>query len=134
MGDGTLILFTLGEARFGVPMASVREIVRAEPARAGAAAPAGSLGYLDVRGQSLPVVDPRAELQLAADAACENVVVIDDERGPFGLLVEHVVGTARVDELSGVGCAGRGIAGIGELPDGLVVVLEPLELGAALAA
>ncbi|MEZ5100808.1 MAG: chemotaxis protein CheW [Thermoleophilia bacterium] len=134
MGDGTLILFTLGEARFGVPMASVREIVRAEAARAGAAAPVGSLGYLDVRGQSLPIVDPRPDLQLAADAPCENVVVIDDERGPFGLLVEQVVGTARVDGLSDVGCAGRGIAGIGELADGLVVVLEPLELGLALAA
>ena len=134
MGDGTLILFTLGEARFGVPMSAVREIVRAEPARASAAAPGSSLGYVDVRGQSLPVVDPRPELQLGGETPCENVVVIDDERGPFGLLVEHVVGTARVDELSDVGCAGRGIAGIGELPDGLVVVLEPLELGVALAA
>lgn len=69
---------TLGvaEERFAVPVERVREILQVQPIARMPNAPAFFLGMIDVRGQSVPVVDLRLRLGLDEARDTENTSII----------------------------------------------------------
>jgi purine-binding chemotaxis protein CheW len=61
-------------------------------------APADVLGVITVRGEVVPVFDPRRRLGLprAPNVEASRVVIVDDGGGPFGLLVDQVANVVRL--------------------------------------
>ncbi len=80
--DGFLL--AVGQAHYVVPLASVLECVRL---------PAGAGGYLDLRGEVLPLipVGPCFGV-MTASARRQNVVVVDSIAGRAGLVVDQLKG------------------------------------------
>ena len=79
--DGTadnIQYVTLGVAneRFAVPVERVREILQVQPVARMPNAPPHFLGMIDVRGQSVPVVDMRQKLGLGECRDNENTRII----------------------------------------------------------
>ena len=96
--DIQVVVFGLGEEEFGLPVASVREILDHRSAYRVPNAPAWFLGLTDVRGLSVPMVDLRVRLGMApADATlATRVLVVDVPVGrdaplALGLVVDRVM-------------------------------------------
>lgn len=137
---GMLQYVTLGAAGevFAAPVERVQEILEVQPVTRLPRAPADLLGMIDVRGQSVPVVDLRATLGLEAVTDDENtrIVVLSVRSG--GRDVRMALKTDRVFEvtvldsaeldpppqLARSGWAGECIAGIGRRNGGFVTVLD----------
>lgn len=137
-----LLVFEIGGARLGLPLAEVREVLPALALAPLPGAPELVEGVADVRGEAVAVLDVRARFGLGARAmaASDHIVVAaarDGKRSrPVGLRVDRAVDVARVDEAdvaraSEIAAAGRRIAGVARLPDGLVLIAD---LGAFVAA
>ncbi len=144
-GDLTVIVFAMGEDRYALPVAMVREILEHRTGFRLPGAPDWLIGLTDVRGRSLPMADLRRCLGLAAvpPTALTRLLVVElpgTAATPFeiGLVVDMVceiavVAADAVEPPPGVG----GIAGAAGLQsmlrqeDGLVGLLD---LPAVLAA
>ncbi len=117
------LAFWLGDERYAIRLAAVRELQRPPPITEVPRAPAWVLGVITLRGDVLPVFDPRVRLGLPIepqDARLARVVIVDPGKGRCGLLVDRVDGVLRLpasaigpspgglgaDALAGVGLAG----------------------------
>ncbi|MBN2972183.1 chemotaxis protein CheW [Roseomonas aeriglobus] len=96
--DVQVVVFGLGEEEFGLPVTSVREILDHRTAYRVPNAPAWFLGLTDVRGQSVPMVDLRVRLGLAAvePTLATRILVVEVAvagREPLllGLVVDRVL-------------------------------------------
>ncbi len=124
-----LLLFTLGDQRFGVFSTDVHEILRAAAPSPLPGAPDVVLGVLDVRGTPVPVFDVRSRFRLALRPTDHLVALQAGPRRAL-LVVEQVLYLVRVDaadlELAAPLPTRTGwVAGVGRLPDGTVVLLDP---------
>lgn len=108
--DIQVVVFGLGEEEFGLPVASVREILDHRPAYRVPNAPAWFLGLTDVRGLSVPMVDLRVRLGMspAEPTLATRVLVVDvaaagGEPLALGLVVDRVsdVSTFGADAIEG---------------------------------
>jgi purine-binding chemotaxis protein CheW len=106
--DIQVVVFGLGEEEFGLPVASVREIL--DHAYRVPNAPAWFLGLTDVRGLSVPMVDLRVRLGLMpAEATLATRILVVDVPTPggeplsLGLVVDRVldVSTFAADSIEG---------------------------------
>lgn len=83
--DIQVVVFGLGEEEFGLPVASVREILDHRTAYRVPNAPAWFLGLTDVRGLSVPMVDLRVRLGLMpAEATLATRILVVDVPTPGG--------------------------------------------------
>lgn len=97
---------TLGVAEdmFAVPVERVQEILEPQPIARMPHAPADFLGVIDVRGQSVPVIDLRTRLAMPAVRDTENtrVIVLDvhfgDETRKLGLKADRVLEVISLDD------------------------------------
>jgi len=96
--DIQVVVFGLGEEEFGLPVASVREILDHRTAYRVPNAPAWFLGLTDVRGLSVPMVDLRVRLGLMpAEATLATRILVVDVPTPggeplsLGLVVDRVL-------------------------------------------
>jgi purine-binding chemotaxis protein CheW len=130
---------TLGVAgeTFAIPVAEVQEILDTQPISRLPQSPANVLGMIDVRGQTVPVVDLRLTLGLAAlDDSDTTRIVVMAMTGPAG---EHRLGvrTDRVFEVTALDddalepapalsgqWQGHCIVGIGRRNGGFVTVID----------
>lgn len=132
------VVFSLGERRFGLALAAVTRVVRAVEVTRLVDGPAGVAGVIDVRGEVMPVIDPRARLGVAPRELDpdDQFVVVRSAGRSLALWVDKVVGVTRWEEGDFVGAEAvapgdRSIQGVARGDDGLVVVHD---LDALLAA
>ncbi|BDG05887.1 chemotaxis protein CheW [Anaeromyxobacter oryzae] len=133
------LTFLLGDEEYAVAIGEVREVLRSPPITEVPRAPADILGVVTVRGEVIPVLDPRRRLRLPPVALAEGagrIVLVDAGQGPCGLLVDRVASVVRLRpgsiEPCPQGIAGASsdcLAGIGRERDRLFTVLD---LGALL--
>jgi len=142
----TLLTFVLGGQVFAVPVTHVREIVDCSDISALPNAPHDVLGLIDLRGQSVPVVDLAARLGIRAAPGPEaRIVVFAFAGGPggdgqeaaaaavasLGVLTERVLRVAEIaqdalepmpDTLSGWRC--EAATTLARTEDGRALVLD----------
>lgn len=105
MADHTQYV-TLGvaEALFAVPVERVQEILEPQPIARMPHAPADFLGVIDVRGQSVPVIDLRTKLAMPAVEDTHNTriivldVAMDGSRRKLGLKADRVFEVTGLDD------------------------------------
>jgi purine-binding chemotaxis protein CheW len=127
-GQQELLLFELGQARYGLMSAFVRELFRAVAIAPLPKAPAIVEGIINVRGRVVPVLDIRARFGAPAKplepsdwlivAAAGGRLVAIRVDGATDLVR---VDTQRIEESIGVRGA-EYVAGVVKLPDGLVLI------------
>ena len=125
-----LIMFSLHGEHYGLPIASVREIIRYTSPRVTAAAHGPVQGLINLRGRVLPVLDLSARLGRALELTdATRILVIEVTNGVLGLIVDAVEGVVDVpaDEIEPIPGAGSDDA-LGDeivaIDDRLVMLLD----------
>lgn len=136
------LAFWLGEECYAIRLAAVRELQRTPPITEVPRAPAWVLGVISLRGEVLPLFDPRVRLGLHVgpqDDRHARVVIVDPGRGRCGLLVDRVEGVLRLPASAitpapgGLGRSAAALAGVGRVGGRLVAFLELARLFAPAA-
>lgn len=92
-----LVVFTLHGEYYGLPITSVREIIRYVPPRATAAASGVIQGMISLRGRTLPVVDLSSRLGRQLQTGRKTrILVVEVSNGSLGLIVDTVDGILHV--------------------------------------
>jgi len=87
-----IVVFALGDERYGLDIATVYEIIRHQPITAVPKAPAFVEGVINLRGRIIPVVDLRDRFGMAASdlTKASRIVVADAGGTRVGLVVDGV--------------------------------------------
>lgn len=87
-----LLLFTLGGEAYAFRLGDVREVVKPTSITPVPSVPAHILGVMNLRGEILPVLDPKGLLGLEGTASGSEarIIVTRTPRGPVGFLVDEV--------------------------------------------
>ena len=127
----TLVVMRHGEDRVALDLASVREILRMMRVRPLPGAPAGVLGVINLRGETIPVIDLEKRLPAGAIApTVDHHLVVIEGGSPIALAVTHVEDMETVDpdawrEAAGVLPEGVPLRGVARVKTDLVAVLDP---------
>ena len=124
-----VVVFEVAGQAYGLPVADVRELVRAVAITPLPNAPAVIEGIVNVRGLVLPVLDFRARFRLPARPLDPSDHFIVASAGPRGVIL-HVDGAthlALVDEASiqppdTLGPSAAYVAGVARLEGGMVII------------
>lgn len=124
-----LLVLALDNERYAIPVAQVREIVRAVAVTRLPGAPSVIEGVVNLRGTLTPVFDLRRRfgLPLREIALSDLLVVVHAGRHTAMLRVEGALGVRAVDQLqlnSAEDLVARSpfISGLAKLPDGVVLI------------
>jgi purine-binding chemotaxis protein CheW len=121
-----IVVFELGDERYGLDIATVYEIIRHQPITAVPQAPAFVEGVINLRGRIIPVVDLRDRFGMASGdlTKASRIVVCEAAGARVGLVVDGVSEVLMVpseaieptpDLAAGIDAAYlRGIAKLGE--------------------
>ena len=124
-----LVVFSLGEEEYALPITDVQEIIRYAEPRAVASDAPWIRGVISLRGKIIPVCDLAARLGLEADVERRaNIVIVETANGTAGVIVDEMQEVLTVDEsqLDAVPSAGTDfIEGVAKIDDRLVVLLNP---------
>ena len=124
-----LVVFSLGEEEYALPITQVQEIIRYTEPRAVASDAPWIKGVISLRGKIVPVCELAARLGLAAEiAAHAKIVIVETGGGTAGVIVDDVQEVLTVDaaQLDSVPAAGTEfIDAIAKIDDRLVVMLNP---------
>ncbi|MBO0902854.1 chemotaxis protein CheW [Jiella sonneratiae] len=129
---------TLGvaDSLFAVPVTRVQEILEPQPFARMPRAPADFLGIIDVRGQSVPVIDLRLRLEMPAaeDTLDTRIIVLDVDLGgamrKVALRADRVFEVAELDgpleppAKIGMGWSADCIDGVGRRNGAFVTVFD----------
>jgi purine-binding chemotaxis protein CheW len=134
-----LVVFSLHGEHYGLPIATVREIIRYSAPTATAARSGLVQGIISWRGTVLPVVDLSIHLDRRLEIDSETrVLVVELSNGALGLIVDTVEGIMRVpaEQIEPLPAAlsdngvGHEVAAVGER---LILLVDPERaLGSAL--
>jgi purine-binding chemotaxis protein CheW len=94
------VMFRLGERRFALRLADVREIVRLDGLEQLPGTRPPMAGVIVLRGNPLPVLDVRAAGSAAADG---DVLVMEVDGDPVGVAVDEVLAVLSDDDLPEAG-------------------------------
>ena len=91
-GEIQIVVFELGDERYGLDIATVYEIIRHQPITAVPQAPAFVEGVINLRGRIIPVVDLRDRFGMGeGDLTKASRIVVADAGGTrVGLVVDGV--------------------------------------------
>jgi purine-binding chemotaxis protein CheW len=125
-----LVVFSLGEEEYALPITQVHEIIRYTEPRSVASSDPSVRGVISLRGKILPVYDLATRLGLdhARSGAEAKIVIVETAEDMAGVVVDDVeeVITISADALDEAPTAGgRAIDGIAKIGDRLVVLLDP---------
>ena len=124
-----LVVFSLGDEEYALPITKVQEIIRYTEPRAVASDAAWIRGVISLRGKIVPVCDLAARLGLAAELPSNaKIVIVETASGTAGVIVDDVEEVLTVDDeqLDAVPAAGSDfIEAIAKIDDRLVVLLNP---------
>lgn len=131
--DLQLVGFKIGRETFGLPISTVREIIRVPEITAVPDAPDYVEGVINLRGRIIPVVDLRkrfGETLIEADKK-NRVVVVEIDRRAIGLIVNSAsevlrIPPSEIEHPSNVFPEGElnFITGVGKLKGRLVILLD----------
>ena len=129
MNDVTLLVFTLGDARFGLAAMLIREVVRAVAIAPLPKAPAIAEGVINYRGTIVPVLDIRQRFRLAPAPLHPDQHFIVAQAGPrlVALRVDRAtellgISPSAIAPATAVVPGAEYTAGIARLADGLLVI------------
>ncbi len=132
--ERTYVAFMIDREEFGLPVESVREVLRVGEVTRVPQAPPHIRGVTNVRGSILPVVEIRTRIGLppldpGPDA---RIVVLEVGERALGLLVDRVtrVAKVRVPEIQPppaevVTARTDYVVGVARRPEGLLILLDP---------
>jgi purine-binding chemotaxis protein CheW len=124
-----LVVFSLGDEEYALPITNVQEIIRYAEPRAVASEASWVRGVISLRGKIIPVCDLAARLGSASsDGTGGKIVIVETGNGPAGIVVDDVEEVLTIEEsqLDGVPVAGADfIEAIARIEDRLVVLLDP---------
>lgn len=124
-----LVVFSLGEEEYALPITQVHEIIRFTEPRSVASSDPSVRGVISLRGKILPVYDLATRLGVEhADVSEAKIVIVETAEDMAGVVVDDVeevitIDGEQLDEAPTAG--GRGIDGIAKIGDRLVVLLDP---------
>ena len=95
-----LIVFHLEDEEFGVPISEVREIIATGPVTPIPNSPKFIVGVINVRGEVPVVIDlkERFNLRKKKEIESKHIVLTEQDKSLFGLLVDEVTEVLRVEE------------------------------------
>ena len=124
-----LVVFALGDQRYGLPLSAVERIVRAVAVTALPQAPDIVLGVVNVQGQLIPVINLRRRFRLAEHeiALSDQIVIASTSRWTVALVVDAVIGVLEYSKEEIVAVQGllpelRYVEGVVKLDDGLILI------------
>ena len=135
-----LVVFSLGEEEYALPITQVQEIIRDTEPRAVASEEPWIEGGISLRGKILPVCNLAERLGLSTERADHaKIVIVETGGGTAGVIVDEVEEVLTVDEeqLDSVPGAGTEfIEAVAKIGDRLVVLLnsDGIFAGAGIAA
>jgi purine-binding chemotaxis protein CheW len=139
---GQLVVFSLGEEEYALPISHVHEIIRYTEPRTVASDDPSVRGVISLRGKILPVFDLATRLGLTSEPS-ERAKIVIVETGAAGtstlagVVVDDVEEVLTVDEsqldTDGSGVTGDAIEAIAKIDDRLVVLLSPERIVATTA-
>jgi purine-binding chemotaxis protein CheW len=123
-----LLVFSLGEEEYALPVTSVQEIIHYTHPRAVASESHWIKGVISLRGKIIPVADLGARLGLVTEAGeGGKIVVVESGSVTAGVVVDDVdeVLTIEADQVDAVPAAGtEAIDGIVKIDDRLIILLD----------
>ena len=123
-----LLVFSLGEEEYALPVTSVQEIIHYTQPRAVASDSHWIQGVISLRGKIIPVADLGARLGLASAAGTGGkIVVVESGAVTAGVVVDDVDEVLTVDpsQLDTVPAAGtEAIDSIVKIDDRLIILLD----------
>jgi purine-binding chemotaxis protein CheW len=128
-----LVVFSLGEEEYALPIADVHEIIRYTEPRSVASSVDWVRGVISLRGKIVPVYDLASRLGATAceEAEERKIVIVEAATQLAGVVVDDVaeVITVDADQLERIPSADEAaIDAIVKLDDRLVVLLSPAGL------
>lgn len=130
ISEGTmkLVVFSLGEEEYALPISHVQEVIRYSSPRAVASSSASILGVISLRGKIIPVYD--LSLRLGVDIrtdADSKIVIVEIDGVTSGVVVDdvHEVLAVEEDQLETLPGGHDGlIASVVKVRDRLVALLD----------
>ena len=132
--ERTFVAFVLDREEYGLPVESVREVLRVGEVTRVPQAPPPIRGVTNVRGSILPVVEIRTRIGLPPlePGPEARVVVLEVGERALGLLVDRVARVAKVrlaeiepPPAEVVTARTDYVVGVAKRPDGLLILLDP---------
>jgi purine-binding chemotaxis protein CheW len=124
-----LVVFSLGDEEYALPITEVHEIIRYTEPRSVASSDPSVRGVISLRGKIIPVYDLATRLGLEhAETSEAKIVIVETAEDMAGVVVDDVeeVITVSGDQLDEAPTAGGpAIDGIAKIGDRLVVLLDP---------
>jgi purine-binding chemotaxis protein CheW len=130
-GERQVVVFSLHGERYGLPITTVREIIRYVAPSATATARGVIQGMISLRGRTLPIVDLSSRLGRQLEVGGRTrILVLDVPGGSIGLIVDDVHGilpipAAQIEPLpvaSAEDGLGQEVAAVGEH---LILLMDP---------
>jgi purine-binding chemotaxis protein CheW len=131
--DCQLVAFRIGEETYGVPIGSVREIVRVPEITVVPNAPEMIEGVINLRGRIIPVMDLRKRFGTAATPMDKKsrILVVELENRSLGLIVSSAsevlkIPPSEIAPPAAVFAEGQSsyVTGVGKLKGRLVILLD----------
>lgn len=127
-----LVVFSLGDEEYALPITQVQEIIRYAEPRAVASEQVWIKGVISLRGKIIPVCDLASRLGLAAERVeTAKIVIVETAGGTAGVIVDDVEEVLTIEEgqVEDVpGADSNLIQSIAKLGERLVVLLKPAEI------
>lgn len=127
-----LVVFSLGDEEYALPITRVHEIIRWTEPRSVASNETWVRGVISLRGKIVPVYDLAARLGLPSERSEHaKIVIVETSNDMAGVVVDDVeeVLTVDVEQLDAVPAAGdAAIEAIAKIDQRLVVLLDPVGL------
>ena len=135
-----LVVFSLGDEEYALPITQVQEIIRYTEPRAVASEEPWIEGVISLRGKIIPVCDLAGRLGLANERFDNaKIVIVETAGGTAGVTVDEVeevltLGEEQLDAVPGAGT--ECIEAVAKIDDRLVVLLnaDGIFAGASLGA
>jgi purine-binding chemotaxis protein CheW len=134
-----LVVFSLGDEEYALPITQVHEIIRFTEPRSVASSDPSVRGVISLRGKILPVYDlaTRLGMEHRSSDVEAKIVIVETAEDMAGVVVDDVeevitIDSDALDEAPTAG--GRAIDGIAKVGDRLIVLLDPEGIVGAAAA
>jgi purine-binding chemotaxis protein CheW len=125
-----LVVFSLGDEEYALPITQVHEIIRFTEPRSVASSDPSVRGVISLRGKILPVYDlaTRLGMEHRSSDSEAKIVIVETAEDMAGVVVDDVEEVITIDsdalaEAPTIG--GRAVDGIAKIGDRLVVLLDP---------
>jgi purine-binding chemotaxis protein CheW len=124
-----LVVFSLGNEEYALPIGSVHEIIRFTEPRTVASDAAWIRGVIGLRGKIIPIFDLASRMRIeAVGSEPGKIVIVESGTGQIGIMVDEVeeVLTVSSEQLETVPTANsESIEAIAKIDDRLVILLNP---------